>query len=218
MERSAGSRSEELTMQCKHCRLLPQCLTLMIKVKAFSGDYNKRMKTNKGSRQIQARISNSSSNQVDGKKNTSKMKELHSFLLPESDLVDFTTLISRNVEPTTWDTRGNWISPVEKDEGDALFKVWAHEPLKGLFMPLPAWIITPSSPVMCCAWYIGPHLLPLRFHLARSSKSAINKKTQACNKIPAQLKTTGSDPQLRLQERHYLGKKNWNYGQLPSCL
>lgn len=45
-------------------------------------------------------------------------------------------------------------------------------------MPLPAWIITPSSPVMCCGWYIGPHLLLLCFHLARSSKSSINKKKQ----------------------------------------
>lgn len=104
---------------------------------------------------------------------------------------------------------GDSTYPAEKDEGDALFKVWAHEPLKGLFMPLPAWIITPSSPVMCCGWYIGPHLLLLRFHLARSSKSAINKKTQACNKISAQPKTTGLDPLLRL---HDLFGENWSHG------
>lgn len=107
------------------------------------------------------------------------------------------------------------ILPVEKDEGDALFKVWAHEPLKGLFMPLPAWIITPSSPVMCCGWYIGPHLLLLCFHLGRSSKSSINKKTQACNKISAQPKTTGLDPPLGL---HDLFGKNYRHGQLPFCL
>lgn len=63
---------------------------------------------------------------------------------------------------------------MEKDEGDALFKVWAHEPLKGLFVPLPAWIITPGFPVMCCRWYIEPHLLLFYFHLARSSQSSIN--------------------------------------------
>lgn len=136
-------------------------------------------------------------------------KNLHIFLLSSSDRVDFFHI---HYEIST---EGNSTYPIEKDEGDALFKVWAHEPLKGLFMPLPAWIITPSSPVMCCGWYIGPHLLLLRFHLARSSESPINKKTQACNKISAQPRTIGLDPQLRL---HDLFGKNWRHGQLPLCL
>lgn len=91
----------------------------------------------------------------------------------------------QQVKPTAPETQGNTAYPVEKDEGDALFKIWAHEPLKGLFMPLLAWIITPSSSIMCCGWYIGPHLLLHRFHLARSSKSPINKRSQAYNRIAA---------------------------------
>lgn len=78
------------------------------------------------------------------------------------------------VEQTASESRGNVTYPVEKDEGDALSEVWAHEPLKGLLVPPLAWIITLRSPVMCRRWYMGPHLLLLSFHLL--PKPPINKK------------------------------------------
>lgn len=103
-------------------------------------------------------------------------KHWRHFPLSKADLIGFHCIHYKKLSQQHHRHGETLPTPVEKDEGDALFKVWAHEPLKGLFMPLPAWIITPSFPVMCCGWYIGPHLLLLRFHLARSSKSSINKK------------------------------------------
>lgn len=99
------------------------------------------------------------------------------------------------IEQTASESRGNVSYPVEKDVGDALSEVWAHEPLKGLFVPPLAWIITLRSPVMYCRWYMGPHLLLLGFHLL--AKSPINKKTQAANRIAAYPTTAGSHPSLR---------------------
>lgn len=110
-------------------------------------------------------------------------KEEKSLISHYQRLILWNSPHSLHAEPTSSEKQGNATYHVEKDEGDALFKVWAHEPLKGLFMPLLAWIITSGFPVMRCGWYIGPHLLLLRFHLARSSKSPINKKTHAFNGI-----------------------------------
>lgn len=115
------------------------------------------------------------------------------------------------VEQTASESRGSVTYPVEKDEGDALSEVWAHEPQKGLFGPPLAWIITLRPPVMCCRWYMGPHLLLPGFHLL--PKAPINKKTQAADKIAAYPKTAGSDPSLRL---HDLFGENWS--QVHICL
>lgn len=114
-------------------------------------------------------------------------------------------------EQTASERRGNVTSPVEKDEGDALSEVWAHEPLKALFVPPLAWIITLRSPVMCCRWYMGPHLLLLGFHLR--PKPLINKKIRAANWIAAYPTTAGSDLSLRL---HDLFGENWS--QVHVCL
>lgn len=118
---------------------------------------------------------------------------------------------SLRAEQTASESRGNVTYPVEKDEGDALSEVWAHEPLKGLFVPLLAWIITLRSPVMCRRWYMRPHLLLLGFHLL--PKPPINKKTRAANGIAAYPTTAGSDPSLRLRD---LFGENWS--QVHICL
>lgn len=115
------------------------------------------------------------------------------------------------IEQTASESRGNVTYPVEKDVGDALSEVWAHEPLKGLFVPPLAWIITLRSPVMYCRWYMGPHLLLLGFHLL--AKSPINKKTQAANRIAAYPTTAGSDPSLRRCD--LFGEHG---SQVPICL
>lgn len=115
------------------------------------------------------------------------------------------------IEQTASESRGNVTYPVEKDEGDALSEVWAHEPLKGLFVPPLAWIITLRSPVMCRRWYMEPHLLLLSFHLLR--KPPINKKTRAANSIAAYPTTAGSEPLLRL---HDLFGDNWS--QVHICV
>lgn len=193
IERGCRIAVKEFTMQRKHCKIA--CCGIWHSWLGLNNsmiDYSKCVKTNKrtliNTRSNRSRlIKQSDWGKNKKRKKEKKKRSAHFPYYPGLSL--WNSPHSLQVQPAALEARGDATYPVEKDEGDALFKVWAHEPLKGLFMPLLAWIITPRSLVMCCGWYIGPHLLPLRFHLARSSKSPINKKGRACTRIAASAAT-----------------------------
>lgn len=88
------------------------CLTLMIKVKEFNGDYSKCVKTKDVDKSMRKPIQTHQTISLRKKKTT-----LHIYYYPVLILWIFSTFITRAQR------EGNSTYPIEKDEGDALFKV-----------------------------------------------------------------------------------------------